>query len=143
MLRGNSHLGDINGETISPRSPNCHLASRVPLSFKQLGSNPFILYILKLKLKCVLNFLKEESECRLCLSVALYLNVVATVSCRCPPGMQDIVLLHPDRLQQVIQPTFTFPLHNVGLIIWQSKHQPILVKKIACFFTLTKRPQSP
>ena len=50
----------------------------------------------------MLNFLKEESECRLCLSVALYLNVVATVSCRCPPGMQDIVLHHPDRLQQVI-----------------------------------------
>ena len=70
----------------------------------------------------MLNFLKEESECRLPLSVALYLNVVATVSCRCPPGMQfpqDIVLHHPDRLQQVIQPTFTFPLHNIGLIIWQ------------------------
>ena len=53
----------------------------------------------------MLNFLKEESECRLSLSVALYLNVVATVSSRCPPGMQfpqDIVLHHPDRLQQVI-----------------------------------------
>ena len=87
----------------------------------------------------MLNFLKEESECRLSLSVALYLNVVGTVSCRCPPGMQfpqDIVLHHPDRLQQVILEDNRH-LHSLFTILaslsGKSKHQPMIVNKNAYF----------